>query len=369
MFTHGHHYYKGRVALHVILRALGIGEGDEVIVPGFTCLAVPLPILHLNAKPVYIDIESSSYNMDISQLGDLITPRTKVIIAQHTFGIPLPMPVLMATANQLGLSVIEDCCHTMSSTIGGKVVGSFGDAAFSSYEWGKPLMIGCGGSAFSKDCALREKLEIAYRESHAPTPMETMTITLERFAYQKFYRPSLFWVLRRAFRALGRLGLTVRTFEGSEMLGQMRHINKRMPGFAERILKTAWEGLSEDERRSQRLVGLYKTGLREIGVACPASPSGANVIYSRYPLQVRDKGRVLREAARSRIEVGDWFTEPVHPVPRSQWAQVGYTAGSCPVAETTVARIISLPLHRRILLSEVERTIEFLARMKHEGAL
>jgi len=95
--------------MYAILRAIGVGEGDEVILPGYTCVMDVNPIKYLGARPVYVDIEPVTYNMDVSLLEAKITPNTKVIVAQHTYGYPCEMDAIMDIASRHGVTVIEDC--------------------------------------------------------------------------------------------------------------------------------------------------------------------------------------------------------------------------------------------------------------------
>ena len=124
------YFFKGRVALYAILKSIGIGQGDEVILPGFTCVVVPNAITYLGAKPVYIDIASVTFNIDPSKIEEKITEKTRAIIAQHTFGIPAEMDIIMEMAKKYNLYVIEDSCHAIGSKYKGKEIGTFGDASF-----------------------------------------------------------------------------------------------------------------------------------------------------------------------------------------------------------------------------------------------
>src|SRR6266852_1648406 len=106
-----YYFYRGRTALSVLLRALGVQAGDEVIVQAYTCLAVILPIMSLGAIPVYVDIMRGTYTVDPAAITARITRRTRVLIIQHTFGIPADLAPLLEIAKEHRLSVIEDCCH------------------------------------------------------------------------------------------------------------------------------------------------------------------------------------------------------------------------------------------------------------------
>src|SRR3989339_2196666 len=101
-------FWKGRVALYAILKALGMTENDEVILPGYTCVMDLNPIKYLAARPVYVDIEPKTFNMDVSLLEEKITPKTKVIIAQHTYGYVCDMDAILDIANRHNITVIED---------------------------------------------------------------------------------------------------------------------------------------------------------------------------------------------------------------------------------------------------------------------
>jgi perosamine synthetase len=117
--SHAFAFWKARVALYAILKSLGVSCGDEVILPGYTCVVDVNPIKYLGAKPVYVDIEPNTFNMNPALLESNITPKTKIIVAQHTYGYPCDMDAIMAIAAKRGIVVIEDCCLSFGSTYKG----------------------------------------------------------------------------------------------------------------------------------------------------------------------------------------------------------------------------------------------------------
>ncbi|MGI0148096.1 MAG: DegT/DnrJ/EryC1/StrS family aminotransferase, partial [Thermoplasmata archaeon] len=123
-------FWKGRVALYAILRTLEIGHEDEVILPAFTCVVVPNAVRFAGATPVYADIVPGGYNLDPAGVERAVTPRTRAIIVQHTFGIPADLDPLLEIARRHGLAVIEDCAHSLGSEYRERGVGTFGLAAF-----------------------------------------------------------------------------------------------------------------------------------------------------------------------------------------------------------------------------------------------
>ena len=126
-------YMRGRVALNVALEAIGVSEGDEVILPAYTCSILPMVIRYFNATPVYVDIRSG-YNTDPQDVLRAITPRTRAIIVQHTYGIPVDLNAIRRIADTSHISVIEDCCHICDIPPRAPI-GQLGDFAFFSFQF------------------------------------------------------------------------------------------------------------------------------------------------------------------------------------------------------------------------------------------
>ena len=118
---------------------MGVTKGDEVVLPGYTCVMNVNPIKYVGAKPIYVDIEPATFNINVSLLQEKITPRAKVIIAQHTYGYPCDMDAIMKIAEKNGIPVIEDCCLALGSRYRGQAMGTFGKAAYFSFQWTSPI--------------------------------------------------------------------------------------------------------------------------------------------------------------------------------------------------------------------------------------
>ena len=160
-------YFRGRVALAAMLEGLGVGEGTSVAIQAFTCVAVPDAVLATGAVPVFVDIEPGGVNMDVERLRDALTDvqaasPIRAIVVQHTFGVPARVDELIELAEAHDVPVIEDCCHTFHTRYAGRQVGSRGVGAFYSYEWGKPVVCGVGGSARTNDPGLDARLRASY---------------------------------------------------------------------------------------------------------------------------------------------------------------------------------------------------------------
>lgn len=143
---------NGLDALTLSLRALGIGKGDEVLVPSNTYIASALAVTYVGAKPVFVEPDIRTYNIDVNRIGEKLTPRTKAIIPVHLYGQPAEMERILAIAKRAGLMVIEDCAQAHGATYRGQVVGSFGEASGFSFYPGKNLgALGDAGAVVTND--------------------------------------------------------------------------------------------------------------------------------------------------------------------------------------------------------------------------
>lgn len=159
---------NGTVALHLALVSLGIGSGDEVIVPDITFGATLNAVILAGAKPVLIDVEEKTWNLSVELLKKNITPKTKAIMPVHIYGIPCNMPEIMTIAKDNNLLVIEDCAEALGSSINGKHVGTFGDIGTFSFFGNKVITCGEGGAVIFNDVETYNKAKIL--RDHGMTP-------------------------------------------------------------------------------------------------------------------------------------------------------------------------------------------------------
>jgi len=151
---------NGTTALHLALMALGIGPGDEVIVPGLTFAATINAVLHANARPVIVDIDRQSWTIDPKEIQKAVTPRTKAVIPVHLYGQPCRMDEIMEIARASRICVIEDCAEAHGATYQGRKVGSFGDVGCFSFFGNKVITTGEGGMCVTSSKALAEKMAL-----------------------------------------------------------------------------------------------------------------------------------------------------------------------------------------------------------------
>lgn len=354
-------YYRGRVALYALLKALNVGPGDEVATQAFTCIAVPEAIMATGASPLYVDIQASGFNMEPEHLVSRLTSRTRAIVVQHTYGIPADIEKIVKLADEQGIPVIEDCCHTLLSTHKSIPVGKFGAASFYSFEWGKPVAAGIGGAAVINDPKLQDAVVQEYRGYGRPAASRQFRLEVQYFAFQLLFRPALFWRVRSLYHLLSRLGVA----EGSyNPLGRVADdFALRMPEKTQRRMARKLCQLDSTATHSRWVVDQYRQRIHSVGVSHPVPPLDSDIVFVRYPMLVNDKQRVLDEARQANVELADWYSTPVHPLSKPDWHLVNYDGGSCPNAEIRCGQIVTLPTHGAVGSGYINRVSEFFGEM------
>jgi perosamine synthetase len=165
---HGVAVSSGTAGLHLCLRALEIGEGDEVILPSFTFIAAGNAVLYVRATPVFAEIDPLSLNLDPAKLEARITPRTRAILVVHTFGRPADLDPILEMARRHGLAVIEDACEALGAAYRGRKVGGIGDFGVFAFYPNKPITTGEGGMVVTRDAAMAETMRALRNQGRRP---------------------------------------------------------------------------------------------------------------------------------------------------------------------------------------------------------
>ncbi|MGA8742268.1 MAG: DegT/DnrJ/EryC1/StrS family aminotransferase [Terracidiphilus sp.] len=164
---------SGTAGLHMALLTLGIGEGDEVIVPSFAFIAVANAVLHVRATPVFADIDPTTLNLTPATVERALTPRTRAVLVVHTFGIPADMQALRDLATRHNLAIIEDACEAIGAEFHQRRVGSFGDLAVFGFYPNKQITTGEGGAVLAHTRAHADHLRSLRNQGRNPNPSAT----------------------------------------------------------------------------------------------------------------------------------------------------------------------------------------------------
>jgi dTDP-4-amino-4,6-dideoxygalactose transaminase len=313
--AHGVGVASGTEALYLILKALGIGPGDEVVTTGFTFIATAEAIANCGATPVFADIDARTYDIDPGSIRHKLTGRTAAVVAVHLYGLPSALTELCAIAATAGIDLIEDCAQAHGARHGGRRVGSFGRAAAFSFTPTKPLGgAGDGGMVCTDDAELARKL--------------------------------------RALRVHGSDG----GYECAEL-----GTNSRLDELQAAILRVKLDRLEEWNRERRRTAKAYDDVLQ--GVLTPFVPEGAEHVYHQYTVRSSDRDGLQGALDKARIGSRVYYPIPMHLQPC--FHGLGYREGDLPECERACREVLSLPIFYGITREEVERVCSAVNR--HTG--
>lgn len=354
-------YWKGRVALYALLKAINVKEGDEVIVPAFTCVVVPNAIKYCGATPIYVDINGTTYNTDIDKIEEKITPRTKVILCQNTFGLSSNVEELVSLAKRYNLYTIEDCTHGFGGTYNGKPNGTFCDAAFFSTQWNKPFSTGIGGFAYCKDDNLKEMLNRVNLELDKANAKDNFSLSLLYFIREHILVNSLYWQMLKIYRWLSKKNLVLGSSSGEELVSTQMPRNY-FKGISKSQIKKGYTAITNFSKKLQlrkENALIYNSFLKKNGKKYVNEALFENHAFLKYPLLVKDKTEVLYLANKMNIPLGEWFCSPLHPVMENleRWdMNTELFPQTCQVA----AQIVNLPTDTQ----SIEKILVFLRKIE-----
>ena len=314
---------SGTSALHLCLRALGIGEGDEVIIPSFAFIAVANAVRHERATPVFVDIESETLNLDPSQIESAITLRTKAIIVVHTFGCPANLEAILEIAGRHDLRVIEDACEAIGAEYNDRRVGTFGDAGIFSFYPNKQITTGEGGVVVTRNPEVSQFVR-KVRNQGRDHPESWFQHSELGYNYRISDINCTLGVeqLRRIEPILRRREAIAMQY--SQILGSQPELN--LPLLNVPVGRISW------------FVYMIRLGIR----------------FSQF-----HRDWIVREMQSRGIGVGRYFA-PIHLQPIYKgWA----TTGTLPVTEQIASRAIALPFFNRIQSDQIEEVCSTLVEL------
>ncbi len=301
---------NGTDALLVALMGLGIGPGDEVIVPAFTFFATAGSVHRLGAKPVFADIDPRTFNLDPAAVQAAITPRTKAIMPVHLFGQCADMDAINAIARKHGVKVLEDAAQAIGAAYHGKQAGTLGDAASLSFYPTKNLGgFGEGGMIFTQDAALATVLR--QLRNHGES---------QRYIHE---------------RVGGNFRLD--TMKAGMLLVKLKH-------------------LSEFTRKRQANAAMYNQLLADSPVTTPYVAAGNEHVYHQYSILADRRDELVAALKDKGVGTGIYYPVPLHL--QRCFADLNYKKGSLPVTERACERIVSLPCHPMLSTDDVRYVAE-----------
>jgi len=298
---------NGLDALHIALKTLGIGQGDEVIVPSNTYIATWLAVSYVGAIPVPVEPDLNTYNIDVSKIEAAITAKTKAIMPVHLYGQACEMDAIIAIAQKHNLFVIEDNAQAQGATFNEKLTGSFGDINGTSFYPGKNLgALGDAGGVTTNNPTLAEKAKV-----------------LRNYGSQKKYY--------------------------NEVIG----FNMRLDECQAALLSVKLRHLDGWIKQRQEIATWYNEALKGIGdLILPVVHPKATHVYHLYVVQTNH--RDLLQKYLDEKEVGTLIHYPVPPHLQEAYTELGYKKGDFPIAEELANNCLSLPMWPGITKEQIE---------------
>ena len=337
-------YWKGRVALYAILKALQINEGDEVIIPALTCVVVPNAIIYAGLKPVYIDVEETTFNMNTSLIESSITKKTKVIICQNTFGLSSNIEQILLIARKYNLLTVEDCTHGFGGYYNGKPNGSYCDAAFFSTQWNKPFSTGIGGFLVVNNDFLFSKVKELELNKTKPGIGEIGILKFLMIFRKYFINKNTQAILVPFYRFLSKYNFILGSNQGDE-LNSTEMPKNYFKDISKVQIKEGIKGLNKlKELGFLRLKNAtdYTSYLKLNNKNHVKENYFQNHIFLKYPLLVKDRDAFFESARKMRIALGDWFISPLHPV-EGELNKWFFDSSKYPIASKLAKNLINLP--------------------------
>lgn len=352
---HAISFASGRLALCAILEAMGIGEGDEVILPAFTCVAVANAVVAQGAKPVYVDIGKGTFNIDVAKIEKAISPRTRAVLAQHTFGQPCDIEAVLDIARQRDVMVIEDCAHAFGASLRGRKLGTFADAAFGSTDFTKVFSTSSGGFALCASRQLADKIRLVQKKSLDLPWHIKFRIFVQYALMSVLLQPSVYWASKIFIALLGKMKLWFYCYDDVKT-DRSGLYSSKLSNFQAFIGWNEVQTLASNIRHRRGVAARYQMILMD------ESSGLADGAYLCYSVLVVTPGK-WKKALGKHFKVGHWFSSFAQGR-KDDRESIQYVPGSCPVAEYTSAHVINFPTHALIGASAMER---FRALMAESG--
>ncbi len=357
--SHAISFSNARSALYAILWALGITAGDEVILQAFTCVVVPDAILATGAKPVYADI-TKSLTLDVKDIEKKITPKTKAILVQHTFGIPTDMDGVMRIAKAHKLFVIEDVAHTIGEDYKKKKLGTFGVASIFSFGRDKAFSSVFGGMAITSDNSLGKRIRQYQRMRGYPSSLWIAQQLLHPIAFS-FVLPlyDMLSLGKILLVILQRLKLLSFPVSSGEKRGKFSPL--AVQKFPNALAALALLQLQKLHRYNQRRKEIAKRYIDRIDEYKLDVAYKKNISFLRFPIFMNHPTTAREYFRKSQIYIGDWYAHVIDPR-NSNLSAIGYARGSCPKAEEASRKIVNLPTYPTMTDDDVQTVIETLKK-------
>lgn len=357
---HAFSFNSGRSALMAILSSFSFAKGDEILLQSFTCNAAANPIIWSGFNPVFVDCDEKTFNVDIEDLKRKIGPKSKIVMVQHTFGLPADMEEILEICREKNLILIEDCAHSLGASYCNKKTGTFGKAAFFSFSRDKIISSVYGGMAVTDDDDLAGKIK-EYREKIGYPP--------NYWIFQQLLHPVLMnYVILPTYSVFGKYLLFL--LQKIQILSKAVHWKEkrgRKPGYFPKKLPNAlailalnqFKKIEKFNNHRKKIADFYYQELKNTNFELVSEREERKNIFLRFTVKHPNAHKIIQKAWQKNILIGDWYTTAIAPHD-TKLEKVKYIKGSCPKAEKLSKKTFNLPTHINISKKTARKIAEFL---------
>lgn len=307
---------SGTSALHLAMRALGVKEGDEVIVPANTFIATAWGVSHAGATPVFVDCDANTWNLSPEKVKAKINSKTKAIIGVHLYGQPCDLSALLKVAEENKIAFVEDAAQAHGALYSGKKIGSFGEMCCFSFYPGKNLgAFGEGGGITTNKAEYAEKIKLLRNQG----------------SVVKYYH---------------------------EAIGY----NERMDGIQGAVLSVKLKYLDSWNTRRKAIAKMYQQGITNASIKMQQTQANVESVYHLFVITTEKRDALMKHLNEQAIYPGQHYPVPCHL--QKAYAHLNYKKGDCPNAEYLAEHCLSLPMYAELTDEEVSRVIDAVNQFK-----
>jgi len=385
-------FNSGRSAFLAILNSLDFKKDDEILLQAFTCNAVPNPVIWSGLKPVYVDCDEKTFNIDIDDLKKKITEKSRAVVVQHTFGLPANLDEILEICQKNNLILIEDCAHSLGAEYGstrasterfdrpeltaeglsrksspqvkGKKVGTFGKVSFFSFSRDKVISSVYGGMVVTDDDNLAKKIKEFKEKLDYPSNCWILQQLLHPILMDKIILPTYSILGKYILILFQWLHILSKAVHWTEKRGiKPDYFPKRLPNALAILALNQFTRLDKFNEYRRGIAEFYYKNLKGAQFELPPEFEDRKQIFLRFTLKHPKAHQIIKEAWGKNILIGDWYDKVIAPHD-TRLDKMEYKIGSCPKAEKLANETFNLPTHINISKQDAEEIIQFLRDFK-----
>ena len=343
-------------------------KDDEILLQAYTCNAGVNPIIWSGFKPIFVDVDET-LNLDPKDLKRKITPRSRVVVIQHTSGNPAKIDEILEICRQNNLILIEDCAHSLGAKYKGKFCGTFGRGAFFSFSRDKVISSIFGGMAVTNDSEMARRIKDFQKKCSVPSNFWVLQQLLHPILVNYLILPlyGFFGLGRWVLTGFQKLKILSKAVHKVEKQGKRpSYFPKKMPNALAILALNQFKKLEKFNQHRREIAEFYNQELKDTDFISPSQNGEGEPIFMRYSVLLPSRlnsDEVLEKARKQSILLDDgWRKTPIVP-PDTNLEKMNYILGSCPRAEKIAKTILNLPTHINISKKDAQKIINFLKNL------